>query len=98
MSIGFAVNGMVSCGFHAGGYTSMFIIAATVAMILLLLLVVKCITADDCKSSKKETIQTPVQKKDGPERKNETLFCPMCGWQHPKEQKVCRNPNCQVRF
>lgn len=29
---------------------------------------------------------------------NDNRHCPMCGWQHAEDQKVCRNPNCGIRF
>lgn len=95
-SIEIITCGMAMCGLQAGVYTNLSIIAATIAMILLLLLVVKCITADNNKVEKAETSQTLTQQES--EVKNEILYCPMCGWQHPKEQKVCRNPRCNIRF
>lgn len=97
-SIGIVTCGMDMCGLQAGVYTNLSIIATTVAMILLLLLVVKCITADDSKPSKKEPEQPLTQNQSEPQDENETLFCPRCGWQHPAEQKVCKNPRCNIRF
>ena len=93
-----AMCGMDMCGLQAGVYTNLSIIATTVAMILLLLLVVKCITADDSKPSKKEPAQ-PLNKNQSEEpKKSEKLLCPMCGWRYAKGQKVCRNPRCNTRF
>ena len=29
---------------------------------------------------------------------NDNRRCPMCGWLHAEDQKVCRNPRCGIRF
>ena len=29
---------------------------------------------------------------------NDNRYCPMCGWMHAENQKVCRNPRCGIRF
>lgn len=81
---------------HADVCTVLTILASTAALILLLLLVVKCITAERC--NKKVISESIEEEKPAPEKKNKKLLCPMCGWQHPIEQKVCRNPRCRVRF
>lgn len=82
--------------FHAALYSRLLIITATVAVILLLLLIVKCITKDSTKTNKKE--HKHVAPVPSAADQQEVLYCPMCGWQHPAEQKVCRNPKCKIRF
>lgn len=82
--------------FHAVLYNRLLIITTTVAVILLLLLIVKYITKDGSKTNLKE--QKRVVPEPSTDAQQKVLYCPMCGWQHPAEQKVCRNPKCKIRF
>lgn len=42
-------------------------------------------------SQKEETTVVVVEE-------NDNRRCPMCGWLHAEDQKVCRNHRCGVRF
>lgn len=96
--MGILSRGLESCGCDAGMSTILSIIMSTIAMILLLLHVAKCITAENVKPNRNTTAKEPEQLKATQGKRKEKLFCPMCGWQHSAEQKVCRNPKCKVRF
>ena len=88
----------LACNIEGASCTTLQILVVSITLILLLLCVVKCITADDFFSVKSERPQKKKQKITPQKPKNEILHCPMCGWRHPAEQKVCRNPKCNIRF